>query len=40
VGIIAIADLAANEDVEVIGAAVSGISEPTSDRAASHRTKV
>lgn len=34
VGIIAIADLAANEDLEVVGAAVSGISEPT---AASHR---
>jgi CBS domain-containing protein len=40
VGIIAIADLAANEDLEVVGAAVSGISEPTSDRAASHRTEV
>ena len=40
VGIIAIADLAANEDVEVIGAAVSGISEPASDRAASHRTEL
>jgi len=40
VGIIAIADLAANEDMEVVGAAVSGISEPTSDRAASHRTEV
>ena len=32
VGIIAIADLAANEDPEVVGAAVSGISEPTGDR--------
>ena len=40
VGIIAIADLAANEDMEVVGAAVSGISEPTSDRAASHRTEL
>jgi len=40
VGIIAIADLAANEDLEVVGAAVSGISEPASDRAASHRTEV
>ena len=40
VGIIAIADLAANENPEVVGAAVSGISEPTSDRAASHRTEV
>jgi CBS domain-containing protein len=38
VGIIAIADLAANEDLEVVGAAVSGISEPASDRAANHRT--
>ena len=33
VGIIAIADLAANEDMEVVGAAVSGISEPIGDRA-------
>jgi CBS domain-containing protein len=40
VGIIAIADLAANEDLEVVGAAVSGISEPASDRAASHRTEL
>jgi CBS-domain-containing membrane protein len=32
VGIIAIADLAANEDLEVVGAAVSGISESTGDR--------
>jgi CBS domain-containing protein len=32
VGIIAIADLAANEDPEVVGAAVSGISEPPGDR--------
>ena len=32
VGIIAIADLAANEDPEVVGAAVSGISESTGDR--------
>jgi len=40
VGIIAIADLAANEDLEVVGAAVSGISEPTSDRAASRRTEL
>jgi CBS domain-containing protein len=29
VGIIAIADLAANEDARVVGEAVSGISEPT-----------
>lgn len=40
VGIIAIADLAANEDLEVVGAAVSGISEPASDRAASQRTEL
>jgi hypothetical protein len=40
VGIIAIADLAANEDLEVVGAAVSGISEPACDRAASHRTEL
>jgi CBS domain-containing protein len=32
VGIIAIADLAANEDPEVVGEAVSGISEPAGDR--------
>jgi len=32
VGIIAIADLAANEDVRVVGEAVSGISEPTGGR--------
>jgi CBS domain-containing protein len=32
VGIIAIADLAANEAPEIVGAAVSGISEPVSDR--------
>ena len=32
VGIIAIADLAANEDVSVVGEAVSGISEPTGGR--------
>ena len=31
VGIIAIADLAANEDPEVVGEAVSGISEPAGD---------
>lgn len=40
VGIIAIADLAANEDLEVVGAAVSGISEPASDHAASHRKEL
>jgi len=32
VGIIAIADLAANEDARVVGEAVSGISEPTGER--------
>jgi hypothetical protein len=32
VGIIAIADLAANEDARVVGEAVSGISEPTGGR--------
>jgi CBS domain-containing protein len=32
VGIIAIADVAANEAPEIVGAAVSGISEPVSDR--------
>jgi CBS domain-containing protein len=37
VGIIAIADLAANEDMEIVGAAVSGISEPTSDRSEERR---
>jgi len=37
VGIIAIADLAANEDMEVIGATVSGISEPTGDRSEERR---
>ena len=37
VGIIAIADLAANEDMEVVGAAVSGISEPTGDRGGERR---
>jgi hypothetical protein len=37
VGIIAIADLAANEDMEVVGAAVSGISEPTGDRGEERR---
>ena len=30
--IIAIADLAANEDPEVVGSTVSGISEPSGDR--------
>lgn len=37
VGIIAIADLAANEDMEVVGAAVSGISESTGDRGEERR---
>ena len=37
VGIIAIADLAANEDMEVVGAAVSGISEPAGDRGEERR---
>ena len=32
VGIIAIADLAASEDPEVVGDTVSGISEPPGDR--------
>jgi CBS domain-containing protein len=32
VGIVAIADLAANEDAEVVGETVAGISEPAGDR--------